>query len=185
MGNEWMMSWQPFFPSYSLGPNFVECVYVWVRGGAPQIPSSAFNLFMILQMSPNLSDSDSSHLPYLSRWLGEFNQIKLNELTDLLWRYHLTSNPWHLPNNSNEVGALSQVQTGTQTGRSWTVACTRHSKTRIKCTWGSCHLRFCHSSKKPNCQIVVEERASKYMPCLPQGRLSPGKDWERELLVSG
>lgn len=110
MGSDWMMSWQPFFPSYSLGPDFMDCVYVWVRGNAPQIPSSASSLFMIMQKSHNLSDSDSSHLPYLSRCLGEFNQIKLNELTDLLWQYHLTSNPWHLPNGSNEGGASSQVQ---------------------------------------------------------------------------
>lgn len=104
------MFWQPFFPCHSLDPDFMEYVYVGVRGDAPQILSSASSLFTIMQMSPNLSDSDSSHLPYLSRWLGEFNQIKLNQLTHLLWRYHLTSNPWHPPNNSNEVGAPSQVQ---------------------------------------------------------------------------
>lgn len=110
MARDWMMSWQPFFPSHSLGPDFMECVYVQVRGDAPQFPPSASNPFMTMQMSPKLSDSNSSHLPYLSRCLGEFNQVKLNELTDLLWRYHLTSNPRHLTNNSNEVGASSQVQ---------------------------------------------------------------------------
>lgn len=83
-----MMLWQPFFPFHSLGPDFMECVYVQVRGDAPQIPSSASNPSMIMQTSPNLSDSNSSHLPYLSRCLGEFNQVKLNELTD-----HPTSNP--------------------------------------------------------------------------------------------
>lgn len=160
MGNAWMMSWQPFFPSHSLGSDFMECVYVWVRGDAPPIPSSAFNLSMIMQKSPNLSDS--SHLPYLSRCLGEFNQIKLNELTDLLWRYHLTSNPWHLPNNSNEVGALSQVQDTAR--QKLDCACAKHSKTRIKCTFASVI--------QARSQIAVEDRASKYVPCLPQERLS-------------
>ena len=164
MGSEWMMLCQFSFSFHSPGPDFTECVYVWVRGDTPQIPSSASDLFMIMQESPNLSDSDSSHLPYLSKCLGEFNQIKLKEPIDLLWRYHLASKPLHLPNNNNKVWALSWASSKVQDvddrreARLQPVLRVHASpNTRIKCTLGSCHLHLCHSSKKTNCSGEVSE----------------------------
>lgn len=175
------MSWQPFFLSHSLGPNFMKCFYVWVSDDAPQILSSASNLLMIMQKSPNLSDSDSSHLPDLSRWLGEYNQIKLNKLTDLLWRYHLTSNPWHLPNSSSVVGASYQVQDTDRQKLDCSLCQAFQGQDQL---WVASTFAPIIQARS---QIAkLQWGTEQANTCLAfHSRLSPGKDWERELLVSG
>lgn len=178
MRSEWMTLCQFSFPFHSLGPDFTKCTYVQVRGDAPPIPSSASDLFVITQEPPNLSDSDSSHLPYLSKCLGEFNQIKLKELVDLLWRYHLASNPLHLPNNKNKVWTLSwgphpkcRIQmTDKKLDCSLRYAFMLHQVPGSSAPWVAVTFTYVTQARR---QIAVEKWVRNYMP-----RLHQKTNWE-------